>query len=152
VYIAYIVSALLLLSAAKVLTWLSLCRDSNSQRRGVKVFGGQPVKAGGIIVRQLGTKVCQSNLYSPQPFNEKDRKGTGPLMKPNTPVAMQFHPGVGVGLGKDHTLFALESGIVVFKKTKYIHKVTVGPPVFLLRVCVLHLSGTKLGSTCDTAH
>ncbi|GAX85879.1 hypothetical protein CEUSTIGMA_g13295.t1 [Chlamydomonas eustigma] len=30
-------------------------RDSNSQSRGVKVFGGQPVKAGGIIVRQVGT-------------------------------------------------------------------------------------------------
>ena len=36
---------------------LGLDRDSNSQRRGVKVYGGQPVKAGGIIVRQLGTKV-----------------------------------------------------------------------------------------------
>ena len=32
-------------------------RDSNAQRRGVKVYGGQPVKAGGIIVRQLGTRV-----------------------------------------------------------------------------------------------
>eukprot|EP00884_Botryococcus_braunii_P000723 jgi/Botrbrau1/10651/Bobra.53_2s0009.1 len=29
-------------------------RDSNSKRRGVKVYGGQPVKAGGIIVRQVG--------------------------------------------------------------------------------------------------
>jgi ribosomal protein L27 len=28
-----------------------------------------------------------------------------------------------VGLGKDHTLFALQSGIVVFKKTKYVKKV-----------------------------
>ena len=33
-------------------------RDSKSKRRGVKVYGGQPIKAGGIIVRQLGTKVC----------------------------------------------------------------------------------------------
>ena len=32
-------------------------RDSKSKRRGVKVYGGQPVKAGGIIVRQLGTHV-----------------------------------------------------------------------------------------------
>lgn len=32
-------------------------RDSVSKRRGVKVYGGQPVGAGGIIVRQLGTKV-----------------------------------------------------------------------------------------------
>ena len=32
-------------------------RDSNAQRRGVKRFGGQPVKAGNILVRQLGTKI-----------------------------------------------------------------------------------------------
>ena len=32
-------------------------RDSNSQRRGVKVFGGQKINAGSIIIRQLGTKV-----------------------------------------------------------------------------------------------
>jgi len=31
-------------------------RDSNAQRRGVKRYGGQPVKAGNIIVRQIGTK------------------------------------------------------------------------------------------------
>jgi len=31
-------------------------RNSNAQRRGVKVFGGQRVKAGSIIVRQLGTR------------------------------------------------------------------------------------------------
>jgi large subunit ribosomal protein L27 len=31
-------------------------RDSNAQRRGVKAYGGQAVKAGGIIVRQCGTK------------------------------------------------------------------------------------------------
>ncbi len=31
-------------------------RDSNSKRLGVKVYGGQKVKAGGIIVRQRGTK------------------------------------------------------------------------------------------------
>ncbi|OGU56251.1 MAG: 50S ribosomal protein L27 [Ignavibacteria bacterium GWF2_33_9] len=31
-------------------------RDSNSQRRGVKKFGGEFVTAGNIIVRQLGTK------------------------------------------------------------------------------------------------
>ena len=30
-------------------------RDSGGQRRGVKIYGGQPVKAGNIIVRQLGT-------------------------------------------------------------------------------------------------
>ncbi|MEM8735775.1 MAG: 50S ribosomal protein L27 [Planctomycetota bacterium] len=31
-------------------------RDSNAQRRGVKLFGGQAAKAGSIIVRQVGTK------------------------------------------------------------------------------------------------
>lgn len=37
---------------------------------------------------------------------------------------LQFHPGTGVGIGKDHTIFALDSGIVVFKKTKYIKRVS----------------------------
>lgn len=32
-------------------------RDSRGQRRGVKKFGGQVVKAGNILVRQLGTKI-----------------------------------------------------------------------------------------------
>ena len=32
-------------------------RDSNGQRRGVKVFGGQRVLAGNILVRQVGTRV-----------------------------------------------------------------------------------------------
>ncbi len=32
-------------------------RDSNAQRRGVKVFGGQQVSAGSIIIRQLGTRI-----------------------------------------------------------------------------------------------
>ncbi|RJQ58687.1 MAG: 50S ribosomal protein L27 [Desulfobacteraceae bacterium] len=32
-------------------------RDSNGQRRGVKRFGGNRVKAGNILVRQLGTKI-----------------------------------------------------------------------------------------------
>ena len=56
-------------------------RDSNPKMLGVKVFGGQVVSAGSIIVRQRGTK---------------------------------FHPGVNVGLGKDHTLFALVDGQVSF--------------------------------------
>ncbi len=57
-------------------------RDSESKRLGVKIFGGQDVKAGNIIVRQRGT---------------------------------QFHKGVNVGIGKDHTLFATASGKVVFE-------------------------------------
>ena len=32
-------------------------RDSNAQRRGVKRFGGQVVRAGNILVRQLGTRI-----------------------------------------------------------------------------------------------
>jgi len=36
-------------------------RDSQSQRRGVKVFGGQEISAGGIIIRQLGTKIHPGN-------------------------------------------------------------------------------------------
>ena len=32
-------------------------RDSNPQYRGVKKFGGEFVRAGGIIIRQCGTKV-----------------------------------------------------------------------------------------------
>ncbi|MBI3823593.1 MAG: 50S ribosomal protein L27 [Planctomycetes bacterium] len=57
-------------------------RDSNSQRLGIKAYGGQLVKPGSIIVRQRGTK---------------------------------FHPGRNVGIGRDHTLFALAAGIVTFE-------------------------------------
>ena len=32
-------------------------RDSNGQRRGTKVYGGQVVKAGNILVRQVGTRI-----------------------------------------------------------------------------------------------
>ena len=57
-------------------------RDSHSQRLGVKLFGGQSVRAGSIIIRQRGT---------------------------------QYHPGENVGLGKDHTLFALIDGKIHFQ-------------------------------------
>ncbi len=36
-------------------------RDSNGQRRGVKRYGGQPVTAGTILVRQLGTRIHPGN-------------------------------------------------------------------------------------------
>jgi len=36
-------------------------RDSNAQRRGVKRFGGEKVRAGNILVRQLGTKIHPGN-------------------------------------------------------------------------------------------
>ena len=57
-------------------------RDSNPKYLGVKVFGGQAVNAGNIIIRQRGTR---------------------------------FHPGTGVGLGRDHTIFAIVDGKVEFK-------------------------------------
>ena len=56
-------------------------RDSNPKYLGVKIYGGQAIDAGNIIVRQRGT---------------------------------QFHPGPGVGLGRDHTLCALQDGTVEF--------------------------------------
>ena len=58
-------------------------RDSAGRRLGVKIFGGQKVVAGNIIVRQRGTKMF---------------------------------PGEGVGMGKDHTIFATAEGKVQFKK------------------------------------
>lgn len=58
-------------------------RDSAGKRLGVKLFGGQSVNTGGIIVRQRGTK---------------------------------FYPGENVGIGRDHTLFALKNGLVAFNK------------------------------------
>lgn len=58
-------------------------RESHSKRLGVKIFGGQALIAGNIIVRQRGT---------------------------------QHHPGANVGIGKDHTLFALIDGTVQFNK------------------------------------
>ena len=60
-------------------------RESHSKRLGVKIYGGQTVRAGNIIVRQRGTA---------------------------------HHPGENVGLGKDHTLFALIDGEVVFRKRR----------------------------------
>ena len=58
-------------------------RDSAGQRLGVKIFGGQAITGGNIIVRQRGTK---------------------------------FWPGENVGMGKDHTLFALCDGRVEFRQ------------------------------------
>jgi large subunit ribosomal protein L27 len=58
-------------------------RDSNAKRLGVKVFAGQTVTGGEIIVRQRGTR---------------------------------FHPGPGVGIGRDHTIYAKAAGIVQFRE------------------------------------
>ena len=38
-------------------------------------------------------------------------------------VIVQWHPGNGVGMGKDYTLFAKQPGIVVYQASKYIRKV-----------------------------
>mgnify|MGYP001346785373 CR=1 FL=1 len=58
-------------------------RESHSKRLGVKIYGGQRVIAGNIIIRQRGTV---------------------------------HNAGENVGMGKDHTLFALIDGVVKFKK------------------------------------
>lgn len=56
-------------------------RDSRGRRLGVKLFAGQEVSGGEIIVRQRGTRM---------------------------------HPGKLVGMGKDHTLFAMGAGVLRF--------------------------------------
>ncbi|MFH2105453.1 MAG: 50S ribosomal protein L27 [Parcubacteria group bacterium] len=63
----------------------TLGRDSQSKRLGVKLYAGQKVKPGSIIVRQRGTK---------------------------------YHPGTNVQRGSDDTLFAVQDGVVQFKKKK----------------------------------
>ena len=60
-------------------------RDSKSKRLGIKIFGGQSIIAGNIIVRQRGTV---------------------------------HNAGENVGMGKDHTLFALTDGTVKFTKKR----------------------------------
>jgi large subunit ribosomal protein L27 len=67
-------------------------RDSKPKMLGVKVFGGQQISAGAIIVRQRGTK---------------------------------FHAGHNVGMGKDHTLFALVDGQVSFATKGSLNRQTV---------------------------
>ncbi len=60
-------------------------RDSNPKYLGVKVYGGEFVTAGSILVRQRGTRI---------------------------------HPGDNVGRGKDDTLFATETGNVLYHERK----------------------------------
>jgi large subunit ribosomal protein L27 len=67
-------------------------RDSKPKMLGVKMFGGEWISAGAIIVRQRGTK---------------------------------FHSGTNVGIGKDHTLFALIDGHVSFAVKGALNKRTV---------------------------
>lgn len=58
-------------------------RPPAGKRLGIKVFGGQEIGPGTVIVRQRGTK---------------------------------FHPGEGVKMGRDFTIFAVKRGAVSFKK------------------------------------
>ncbi|MBN1158678.1 MAG: 50S ribosomal protein L27 [Bacteroidales bacterium] len=60
-------------------------RDSQSKRLGIKIYGGETVKAGNILVRQRGTV---------------------------------HHPGNHVGMGKDHTLYALADGQVKYSRKR----------------------------------
>ncbi|HLO57127.1 MAG TPA: 50S ribosomal protein L27 [Bacteroidales bacterium] len=60
-------------------------RESHSQRLGIKIYGGEVVKAGNILVRQRGTV---------------------------------HNPGINVGMGKDHTLYALTDGTVEYHRKK----------------------------------
>ena len=69
-------------------------RDSNPKMLGVKVFAGETVSGGEIIVRQRGTK---------------------------------FWPGEGVGLGRDHTIFATRAGTVEFKPGRRGRTISVTP-------------------------
>jgi large subunit ribosomal protein L27 len=69
-------------------------RDSNPQYLVVKLFAGQKVTGGEIIVRQRGTR---------------------------------FKPGVGVGIGKDDTIFAKSAGVVEFKTGRRGRVISVAP-------------------------
>jgi large subunit ribosomal protein L27 len=69
-------------------------RDSNAQRLGVKLFAGQVVTGGEIIVRQRGTR---------------------------------FKPGDGVGIGKDHTIFAARPGRIEFTSGRRGRVISVAP-------------------------
>jgi len=69
-------------------------RDSAAQRLGVKIFAGQAVSGGEIIVRQRGTR---------------------------------FHPGDGVGIGKDDTIYAKRAGTVEFTTGRRGRVISVAP-------------------------
>ncbi|OGA18227.1 MAG: 50S ribosomal protein L27 [Betaproteobacteria bacterium RIFCSPLOWO2_02_FULL_66_14] len=67
-------------------------RDSQAKRLGVKIYGGERVNAGQILVRQRGTVVS---------------------------------PGTNVGMGRDHTLFAMAPGKVEYAVKGALRKKTV---------------------------
>ena len=69
-------------------------RDSVSKRRGVKVYGGQPVNAGGIIIRQLGTKVRAAPVWH---CSARGRLGGRPA--PGQPAGWQQAAGAAAHAG-----------------------------------------------------
>lgn len=99
-------------------------RDSISKRRGVKVFGGQPVGAGGIIIRQVGTSVRGMTGAVTQIF-EQTFSSIPHIGHPDQ--LLQVHPGKNVGLGKDYTLYSLIDGVVVFGRNSKRKHVSVVP-------------------------
>lgn len=75
-------------------------RDSGGQRRGVKVYGGQEVNSGSILVRQLGTKIHPGTnvrlgrdftLYATSPglvkYERQGRDRTKVSVYPQAPAA-----------------------------------------------------------------
>ena len=85
-------------------------RDSNAQRLGVKRFGGQLVNAGEIIVRQRGTHFHPGSGV--KEFGGEQVTGGSILVRQR---GTKFKAGINVGMGKDHTLFALIDGKVRFQ-------------------------------------
>ncbi|MDP6387750.1 MAG: 50S ribosomal protein L27 [Candidatus Pacebacteria bacterium] len=63
-------------------------RDSQPKYLGTKLYAGETVKTGSVIVRQRGTKIMA---------------------------------GKNVGIGRDHTLFALKEGKVNFRNKRKLH-------------------------------
>ena len=67
-------------------------RDSNGQRRGVKVYGGQPVKPGGIIIRQVGCKVCALGSPGHTQCGVLFRAGLKPCPARSSTLALELRP------------------------------------------------------------
>lgn len=98
-------------------------RDSAGRRLGIKVWPGTVAKAGGIIVRQRGKKVGKSyallRLFILFYLISCSRNSSH--------LVHQFLVGNNVGMGNDHTIFALAAGRVRMerstknRKRNYVH-------------------------------
>ncbi|WIA23097.1 hypothetical protein OEZ85_001437 [Tetradesmus obliquus] len=103
-------------------------RDSESKRRGVKVFGGQPVKAGGIIFRQTGsTWHAGENVGCSKDYTTSHSHLFPANALPFLQTFLQWHAGENVGCGKDYTIFSKVDGIVIYSKKKDQPKISVFP-------------------------